>query len=193
MTPQWTTRTDVELASGDYGPLLGLVAVSYHVYSKAEEFLGPFNAKQRGHGIYTPPTRDQLRAAIPQYRMNPVSHSAFLSSLIAFCERTKGMQALPTPHPSIIHSIQLQPSTFEIKCQDGKVDLFLAGMDEPLKLKFANAKTAEATKFIILRPKISTVGTASATRWEVLLFDKAYGYIPNWVDANLNPRWSGVM
>ncbi len=193
--PKWSARLSAARPYPEYTDLLELVAKHYHVYSSAESFLAPYNAKQRSRPFYAPPDRDVLRGSIRKMGMNDFTYSAFLNSLVRFCETTKGNRALPTPHPSVIHSIQLPEPAFEfVPVTDegtiGTHKLVMPGV-EPLFVQ--GVRRPETVKFIIVRPKLSKLGTASAKEWEVLLFNQNHGYIPHWVDSNLNPRWSGII
>lgn len=192
--PSWSARLPVYRPPGSaWDDLLSLVAHHYRLHAQAVDFIGPFNSKQRGSGgAYVPPTRDQLKLVIRQGKINDFTYQAFVSSLIRFCEKTKGTRALPTPHPSTIHSIQLAPPTFELQHSGpGVTALKVMGISDPIFIK--GAGQPERTKFVILRPRLSKLGTASATNWEVLLFQDAHGYIPEWTDSHLNPRYAGVL
>ncbi len=193
--PRWAVRLNVSRPINDYSDLLETVAKHYRVYAAAEAYISPYNARQRAREIYTAPTREELRSAIKQGGMNDFSYTAFLSSLIKFCENTKGLRALPMPHPSTIHSIQIPEPAFSIagvadKASNFTHQLLIPGA-EPIFLN--GVRNPETIRFVIVRPKLSKLGTASAKEWECLLFTHNHGYIPHWVDSNLNPRWSGVM
>lgn len=193
--PRWAARHQVVRPVADYSDLMEMVARHFHVYAQAEEYLGPYNARQRGRAFYTAPDREDLRRAIRQGGMNDVSYSALISSLIKFCETTKGNRALPTPHPSSIHSIQVPQPAFEIAPATIKGmmvthQLILPGV-EPIYLN--GVRNPDSIKFVIVRPKLSRLGTASAKEWEALLFTTNPGYIPQWTDSNQNPRWSGIL
>lgn len=122
--------------------------------------------------------------------MNDFSYSAFLNSIIRFCESHKGLRALPAPHPSTIHSIQLPLPAFELKTYGGETAVNIMGAEAPLIVK--GLRDPDSVKFIIARPKLSQLGTASAKNWEVLFYRQALGYIPDWTDSSLNPRYSGI-
>jgi hypothetical protein len=127
---------------------------------------------------------------VKQGSMNYFSYQALLQSVIRFCETTKGNRALPHPHPSSIHSIQLPQPAFELKTgKGGDTMVHIAGVVEPIVVR--GLRNPDEVKFIIVRPKLSQLGTASATKWEVLFFRQALGYIPDWLDSMLNPRHSG--
>jgi hypothetical protein len=61
---------------------------------------------------------------------------------------------------------------------------------EPIYLN--GVRAPEQIRFVILRPKLSKLGTPSAKLWEALLFNQNYGYLPQWTDSSLNPRWAGI-
>lgn len=192
--PRWSVRLDAARPPTEPGfsDLIPLVAHHYKLHAQAVEFLGPYNAKQRGSKIpYMPPSKEQLRSAIRQGSVNDFTYQAFLNSLVRFCETTKGSRALPTPHPSVIHSIQLPVPAFQCTAGSaGDTMIHLIGVEVPLVVK--GLRQPDDIRFIIVRPKLSKLGTASAKNWEVLFFREARGYIPEWVDTNLNPRYSGI-
>jgi hypothetical protein len=64
------------------------------------------------------------------------------------------------------------------------------GIEVPLVVK--GLRSPSEIKFIIVRPKLSRLGTASANDWEILFYREGLGYIPDWADTQLNPRYSGV-
>jgi hypothetical protein len=190
--PRWAHRVNVTRIFPDYSDLMSVVSHHFRTFSMLENFLGPYNARQRGKAFYTPPTKDEIRANVKQGNMNDISYSALLSCTIKFCESTKGTRALPCPHPSTVHSIQLPESAFALKNNQNKngflYSLSIPGAEE---LFLNGIREADKMKFAILRPKLSKLGTPSATQWEVLLFKQNHGYIPNWTDSTLNPRWAG--
>lgn len=190
--PKWNAKFNVTRPFNEWSDMQQIAGEHYKVFAEAEAFIAPFNAKQRAKPIYTPPNREVLRGSIRCGRMNELTYSALLASLVRFCETTKGNRALPTPHPSLIHSIQLPAGAFAFESTDNpnKTALLIPNAD-PVFIQ--GAKHLEKTKFIIVRPKLSKLGTASAVSWEVLLFNQNYGYIPEWVDSNMNPRWSGIL
>ena len=192
--PRWTVRLDATRPLTDPGftDLIPLVGHHYKLHTQAVEFLGPYNAKQRGpNRPYLAPSKDQLRQVIRQGGVNDFTYHAFINGLERFCHQSKGLRALPTPHPSVIHSIQLPLPAFELlPAQGGDTMVKLIGVEVPLIVK--GLRSPVDVKFIIVRPKLSKLGTASAKNWEVLFFNQAYGYIPDWVDTQLNPRYAGI-
>lgn len=192
--PKHNIRLDASRPAGIFGFTDFLPAVKSHflAHVSAEQFLGPYNAKQRNSTLpYMPPTRESLRSAIKQGGMNDLSYSAFISAIIKFCEQHKGQRALPTPHPSTIHSIQLPLGAFTLTPAGADTLVYAAGVKDPLLVK--GLRNRDDIKFIVIRPKLSKLGTASANNWEILFFKAALGYVPDWSDSHLNPRWSGLI
>ena len=192
--PRWSVRLDAARppASPGFSDLTPIVNQHFRVHESVDRFLGPYNARQRNSQYpYQPPDRDTLRQLIKQGGMNDFSYSAFLNSIIRFCEQHKGLRAMPTPHPSTIHSIQLPLPAFELKSgKPGETQVFITGSEVPLIVK--GLRDPDTVKFIIARPKLSQLGTASAKNWEVLFYRQAVGYIPDWADSHLNPKYSGI-
>ena len=192
---KWTARLTATRPVDNPGftDLLSLLKHHYDLHSQAECFLGPYNARQRAKGekfFYSAPTSDELKNVVKKGGVNTLTYLAFINSLVRFCETTKGLRALPTPHPSVIHSIQLPSQAFVLTPQqDGQCQVDIAGLETPLFVK--GLMHPEQIRFIIVRPKLSKLGTASATNWEILFFKTNAGYIPDWVDSNINPRWAG--
>lgn len=192
--PRWTVRLNAVRPVSDYSDLLAIVGHHYRTFASAEAFLGPYNARQRSKGFYTPPTREDLRAAVKQGKMNDVSYFALIAAIIKFCETTKGSRALPNPHPSTVHSIQVPQPAFELApvVKEGMMVTHQLSIPGAAPVFLNGVRNPETIRFAILRPKLSRLGTPSATEWEALLFNTNHGYIPHWVDSNLNPRWSGI-
>jgi len=192
--PRWSVRLDAVRPPNapGFGDLIPLVNQHFRVHQEAEAFLGPYNARQRNSKYpYSAPDRDSLRQLVRQGGMNDFSYSAYLNSIIRFCEQSKGLRAVPTPHPSTIHSIQLPLPAFELKnAGNDETNVFVIGVPTPLVVK--GLRDLDTVKFIIVRPKLSQLGTASAKNWEVLFYRSPIGYIPDWADSQLNPRYSGV-
>lgn len=192
--PRWTARLNASRPSTDPGfsDLVPMVGHHYKLHAQAVDYIGPYNAKQRNTNLpYLPPSKDQLRSIIRQGQVNDFSYASFIAGLERFCQTTKGQRALPTPHPSVIHSIQLPLPAFALHAGVvGDTIIQLIGVDVPLVVK--GLRQPNDVKFIIVRPKLSQLGTASAKDWEVLFFNQALGYIPEWADSQINPRYSGV-
>lgn len=192
--PRWTVRLNAARPVPDYSDLLAIVGHHYRTYASAEAFLAPYNARQRSKSFYAAPSRDELKAAVKQGGMNDVSYFAFINSLIKWCENTKGQRALPNPHPSTIHSIQVPQPAFELIpiTKEGTIASHQLSLPNAEPIFLHGVRNPESIKFAIVRPKLSRLGTPSATEWEALLFNTNHGYLPHWVDSNLNPRWSGI-
>lgn len=192
--PRWSVRLDATRPPEHPGfaDLIPLVNSHFRVHQSVESFLGPYNARQRSSSLpYQVPERDTLRQLIKQGGMNDFSYSAYLNSIIRFCEQHKGLRAVPAPHPSTIHSIQLPLPAFELQPGGpGLTNVFVMGAKVPLVV--SGLRDPDTVKFIIARPKLSQLGTASAKNWEVLFYRSNIGYMPEWADSQLNPRFSGV-
>ncbi|WP_407303748.1 hypothetical protein [Acinetobacter sp.] len=191
--PRWSARLDAFRPDPqDFHDLAGMVNSHFRVHQSIDQFLGPYNARQRNAGTpYRAPERDMLKQLIKQGGMNDFTYSAMLQSIIRFCETHKGLKALPAPHPSTIHSIQLPQSAFELKQRGQETEIHIIGIETPVIVK--GLKDPQMIKFIIVRPKLSKLGTASSKNWEVLFYRSNFGFIPEWVDSSLNPRYSGVI
>lgn len=188
--PRWSVRLDAYRPHG-FSDLIPVVNHHYMAHEAAEKFLGPYNARQRNSKYpYQAPDKETLRQVVRQGAMNDFSYQALLNGIVRFCESTKGTRGLPAPHPSSIHSIQLPLPAFELSAAGGgETNVAVAGVAEPLTVR--GLRLPDEVKFIIVRPKLSQLGTASAKNWEVLFFRQALGYIPEWADSQLNPRYSG--
>lgn len=188
--PRWSVRLDAIREHG-FSDLIPLVSAHYRVHEAVEKFLGPYNARQRSSGNpYQAPDKELLKQLIKPGSMNEFSYQAYINAIIRFCESTKGQRGLPAPHPSTIHSIQLPQPAFELAPgQGGSTMVKIIGIAEPVKV--TGLRQPDEVKFIIVRPKLSQLGTASAKNWEVLFYKQALGYIPDWADSQLNPRYSG--
>jgi hypothetical protein len=91
-----------------------------------------------------------------------------------------------------VHSIQLPLPAFSLQSGgSGDTIISIGGIATPIVVR--GLRQPDEVKFIIVRPKLSKLGTASATNWEVLFYRTNMGYIPDWVDTTINPRYSGIM
>jgi hypothetical protein len=198
--PKWMVRLDAARHSpADYSDLLSVVRHHCAAHHQAEQFLGPYNARQRSNTHYLPPSKEQLREVIRQGGMNDLSYMAFLSSLVRFCEQTKGMRGLPSAHPSTLHSIQLPMPAFSLESvgavQGLPTNKQWTAITVPscAPLYVPNLTNASQVRFVIVRPKLTRVGTPSASAWEVLLFRDTIGYVAHWYDSTINPRYAGAL
>lgn len=189
--PRWNVRLDAFSEDG-FNSLSNLVYHHFKVYECLEKFLGPYNARQRASSFpYKPPSKEQLESAVKTGHMNYFSYTNLINNTIRFCEINKGMKCLPAPHPTTIHSIQLGQPAFEITDgENGDKIISIAGLNETITVKKLLAP--QDFKFIIIRPRLSKLGTPSANNWEVLFFKAPFGYIVEWCDSNVNPRWAGT-
>lgn len=187
--PRWNVRLDAVRSSNDYTDLLSIVNHHLDVHRDMDQFLGPYNAKQRSKKFYEAPDKELLKELIHKHGMNDFSYLAYLNNIIKFCENYKGNRAIPAPHPSTIHSIQLPIPAFELKQNFEETEIFISGAEEPLLVK--GLHDINTVRFIIVRQKLSKLGTASVKNWEVLFFRNNISYIPEWVDSELNPRYAG--
>jgi hypothetical protein len=189
--PRWNVRLDAFTEDG-FNSLSNLVYHHFRVYESLEKYLGPYNARQRASSFpYKAPNKEALEEAVKSGQMNYFSYSSLINNTIRFCEQSKGMKCLPAPHPTTIHSIQLPQPAFEITEADtGDKIISIAGIKETITVKKLMAPSD--FKFIIIRPKLSKLGTPSANNWEVLFFKAPFGYIVDWADSNVNPRWAGT-
>lgn len=171
--------------------LAPLMSEFYSLQVSIEAFIGPWNARQRDTGTYVAPTLQELREGIPEGRMGRDMHNAVVGALAKFCEATQGMVGVPAPHPSTIHSIQIPLGFFELTQRGSQATLRISGIADSIQL--SGVRKLPEIKFLILRPKLNNVGTASNKNWEVLLFADDHQYIPHWADSTMNPRYSGCV
>ncbi len=190
LLPRWSVRLDAERKHG-FGDILPVVANHFRAYESLSNFLGPYNARQRSSTMpYASPSKELLEQMVKRGNMNYFSYSAMIQNAIKFCETTKGNRALPYAHPTTIHSIQLPLAAFELKKGVGDETLvYISGVDEPMSVK--GLRNPAEINFVIVRPKLGSLGSSSTTRWEILFFKNAFGYIPEWVDSSANPRHVG--
>ena len=192
--PRWSVRLDAHRPSNnnDFSDLENMVAAHFRVHQSIDSFVGPYNARQRNSGsTYRAPDRETIKQLVKQGGMNDFSYSAMLNGVVRFCEEHQGKRSLPAPHPSTIHSIQLPQPAFELKARGPDTEVHIIGLEAPLIVK--GLREVDGVKFIIVRPKLSKLGTASARNWEVLFYRTNLGFIPDWADSQLNPRYSGII
>jgi len=188
----WIARYNLERATKNVGfsDLLPLLRNHFNMHVSLEQYLSPYNARQRSSGLpYCAPEKEALKQIVKPCGVNFITYNAMLTAVIDFCEKHKGLRALPLPHPSTIHSIQLPLNTFELKSTDTHTELSIAGVQEPLI--FQKIRNSKDVKFLIVRPKIGKTGTPTADKWEVLLFTDNISYIPDWADTKMNTRYAG--
>ena len=209
-TNRWNAKLDVYRPVADFTDLLKIVACYYDMYNRASTFVGPWIAKQHGM-MFLVPTKEQINDALGKDRpaISFRARSSFIESLIQFMVKTKGKKTLITPNPSTHHSAQFPTGTFSISkvtekfpvLRDDRVirkeaktlhKIEFAGADEPVYVENLQLPP-EQIQFIIVRPKLGKLGTASTSKWEVLLYKRGHGFLVDHVDSDLNPRYSGIM
>lgn len=187
--PRWAARFDAHRESGDYNDLLRLIASSYDMYDRGYKILGPWINRSRDANIAIPPDKQTLaQATKPRSNVSHLVHNSFVDALYNFALQSKGKRQMINPDPATHHSAQFIKGTFTIK--GNEVHLF--GCSEPLIVS-GSQLLSESISFIIVRPKLGKLGTASVKNWEILFYKQPHGYLIDHVDSNLNPRWSGIM
>jgi len=193
----------------EFSDLLKIVAAHFDMYSRAATFAGPWIARQSS-SMFLVPDREQVKAALGPERAGVCfrARSAFIDALLSFMQEHKGKKTLITPNPSTHHSAQFPAGTFEISLdphppalvddrgprkKSGPVHkIEFAGSPSPVWVENLQL-TPEQVKFIILRPRMGRLGTASVNRWEVLVFKSAHGWLIEHADSMHNPRFSGII
>ena len=191
-----------------YSDLYNMVAATRQFYSKIEKVLGPYNAKQNGLNHYIPPSKQQLSEAIGRVNgmtTHDIIRNNMLSSAVKYCEKHKGKRQLVQSHHSTHHHVQIPESLFEIEQFD------VAVYKDICKKDFTNIRSVskitilgsdpffvenlkkDQYKFLIVRQRMAKTGVASSNNWEALFFKYNPGYIIEWVDAEINPRWAGML
>ena len=192
--PRWTARLDASKKSGDYGDTLRVVAAHYDLYEKGYKFLSPWISRSQSSTITIPPDRATILSVIgkPRQVIHSIVHNSFVDALVQFAIKSKGRRQMISPDPTSHHSAQFPLGTFSIERVNAKTHaISLFGCSEELLVDGLQLHP-ESIGFIIIRPKIGKLGTASAIRWEVLFFKQQLGYQIDHVDSNLNPRHVGV-
>lgn len=195
---RWNAKHDISRNTSDFSDLLKIITGYYEMYQRASNYLGPWISKQAGM-MFIPPDKETIKTALGKENPN-ISYrarTAFIDCLVKFVTDTKGRKALIHPNPSTHHSAQFPSGTFEI------TQIPNGSPKKLYKIDFAHASDSvyienlmippEQVKFIILRPKLGKLGTASVSKWEVLLFKQNNGYLVEHVDSDKNPRYSGIL
>lgn len=207
--PSYSLRTSALRPVGEtYEDLSAIVKSTYSLYSRIEKVLSPYNAKQSQSNLpYSPPTRQYLMDIIGHRNISTLPDltvNNMLSSAIRFCEKFKGKRQLPIPHSSTHHSIHYSESQFLITKFDDQEWHEISGSKRTgkniYKITLENVNPIyvedfrpQHYKFIIVRQKLSKTGVPSNNLWEILFFKPNYGFIIDWIDADINPRWAGVL
>lgn len=203
-------RFNVFRANGELYDDVTLAIRNYlNFYSRIEKVIAPYNAKQfSSHLPYIPPTRQQLIDIIGQRnipkKLNELIINNMINGSIRFCERYKGKRQLPIPHHSTHHSLQFQDNQFLIEEFDieewQKMNSDKFKISNVYKISLEDFKPfyienfiPQQFKYLILRQKLSKTGVPSPTNWEVLLFKNNISYMIDWVDAEINTRYVGII
>ncbi len=208
----WAQRSDAFRDKNvlSFDDLLNVIEGTYRTYSKLCDIIGPWNSKQQNSSFpYQAPSKDFLHRELkrPSRGISDYMHNTIISSTIKFCESNKGKKQLITPHPSTHHSAHFPEETFSIKYIKEEfpelnkshnihfkpttiAEIKLDGISNPIYVE--NLKERKY-KYLIVRPKLGKLGTASVLNWEVLFFTRNFGFHLEHCDSNLNPRYSGVL
>jgi len=179
-------------------------------YSRIEKVIAPYNSRNSSsHLPYVPMSRQQLIDIIGQRNLpknlNEITVNDMINSSIKFCERYKGKRQLPAPHHSTHHSLQFRDNQFLIEefnidewqkmsgTQEFKISNVYQIILEGFKPFFIENFKPQQYKYLILRQKLSKTGVPSTDKWEVLLFKNNMNYVIDWVDAELNTRYVGII
>lgn len=198
--PRWSSRHDVRRADGEksFSDLAAVVVNNYYFYTLLYEALAPYEARQRAHDEegnrlpYTSPSESYMRANLrrPSF-ISVAQYEGAIRGSIAFAKINKGQFALPVPHPTTIHSIQLPKGSFTITKNGRNHDVKIDGCRATFTAQ--KLERPDRIKFMVLRPRSHSSGTPDLDNWELLTFDEDHGYIPLWVDSTANPRFAGMV
>lgn len=192
-SPRWNARCDLIRPLNNYDDLLRVVSAYYEMYEKGARYLAPYMSRQNSSQFpFLPPDKDQVKEGVGKVRnvIHPVIYNSYLNELINFATKWKGKRALIQPHQTTHHSAQFSEGTFHIKKVGSKHEITVFGVDEPFYVDRLQL-TPEQVKFIIIRPKLGKLGTASVLKWEVLFFKNNFNYLIDHVDSDLNPTYAG--
>jgi hypothetical protein len=145
-----------------------------------------------------PPDKDSITKSLgkPRSSIHHIAHKSFVDALYEFAAKSKGKRQLINPDPATHHSAQYPAGTFSLEVLgEGSsltIGVNLFGCSEKLIVSGFKLKPSEIS-FIIVRPKLGKLGTASALNWEVLFYRNNHGFLIDHVDSNLNPRYAGIM
>lgn len=199
--PRWSSRHDVARAdqTRDFYDIAGIMVNNFNFYELIYNVVAPYEARQRdtdemGNRLspYVPPTPDFLRGNIrrPSFISETV-YDAAIRGIVTWCAENKGLFALPVPHPTTIHSIQLPLGSFSFTKRGAVHVLQLHACKAEFIIQ--RLKNIKNIKHVILRPRSSSSGAADISNWELLTFEEEHGYIPLWVDSTANPRFAGTI
>lgn len=205
-----SVRLDVYRPAGEnmWEDAAAVVAGTYLIHKRIFEALAPYNAKQHSSNKpYVPPTTEFMKMAVKRkpLAVNDLTYTNMLKAIQAFCVEFKGCKQLVYPDPVTLHSAHFPEGTFKVEEVEVAEWYKLAG-DRPYKpasvhsfklaglnsLVYVENYRPDNHKYLIMRPKLSKLGVPLFSTWEMLFFRKNYGYFVDRVDAELNPRWSGL-
>lgn len=209
---QWAQRSDAFRSENVrvFDDVFNVIDGTFRAYSKITEVLGPYNAKQMGRDFpYVPPTKEYIMNSVKRAPrgLSEFIFNAMVMSSVKFCTVHKGKKQLATPHPSTHHSAHFPDGTFKIsylttnlpKIYKNQNQNFSAKMLAEIKVDGINNPIYVENlkernyKYLIIRPKLGKLGTASAIHWEALFYTQNFGFLIDHCDSNLNPRYSGII
>lgn len=203
--PRWDGRFEATRdGHNDFTDAAMLMLSHFRFYETLYNVIAPYEARQRQSDIevgedeefnyenYVPPTVEFLRNTVHRGSMPDVVYNAVLEATVKFCANNRGKFAMPVPHPTTLHSIQLPKGAFLIKKGEGRVsEIHILGMKRPILIE--GLRNPGRVQHLVVRPKSSASGVADLKKWEVLTFEEYQGYIPLWVDSTANPRFAGMV
>ena len=182
--------------SKDYTDLLKIVASNYEMYERGYNLISPWISRQVDSIVpIMPPSAVEISASLgkPRACIHPKNAAAYSEALSKFAlEAKKTRRQLIHPNPSTHHSAQFAKGTFSIERLGTGYKLQIFGCSDNIIVKDVKIKL-EGCQFIIIKPKLGKLGTASINRWEVLFFQDNHGYLINHTDSDLNPRFAGII
>lgn len=196
--PRWNSRHDIRRTDNrrDFTDLASVMVNNYYFYTLLYEAVAPYEARQRdfdeeGNRVpYVAPTPEYIRTNLrkPSF-ISEAQYEGAIRGVVEFCKQNKGVFALPVPHPTTIHSIQLPKGSFEINKVGRNFEVKVAGCRNSFTA--SHMEKPEKIKFMVMRPRSHSSGTPNLDQWELLTFSEDHGYIPLWVDSTANPRFAG--
>ncbi len=210
----YSARKDaLRLKEDTFSDLGHLVVTSFDLYKKIHRLVAPYNTRQQGNLFYIPPTREFFRENIRS--SNNLVESEILNRMIGatvdFYTKHKGKLQLVEPHPSVLHSVQFQAQKFKLTevtdferilpklnksfnktLVKNLVKLEIHDHGDIAPIYFENFKI-EKFQYLILRPKMGKTGVPVVKFWEALFFKQPCQYLINHTDAEINPRYVGII
>lgn len=213
-TSYYSARKDaLRLKEDTFNDLGQLVVTTFDLYKKIHQLVAPYNTRQQGNLFYIPPSREFFREHIRS--SNNLVESEILNRMIGatvdFYTKHKGKLQLVEPHPSVLHSVQFQAQNFKLTEVENfaslvpklnksfdktlvrnlvKLEIFDHGNVAPIY--FENFKI-DKFQYLILRPKMGKTGVPVVKFWEALFFKQPHRYLINHTDAEINPRYVGII